>query len=61
MWTFGLVMLIGCAAFLPSEAIRIALGTTATTVTPVAAGGEEEPASLPIRTVPSLDPLERVS
>jgi hypothetical protein len=26
MWTFGLIMLVGCASFLPDEAVHAALG-----------------------------------
>jgi Vitamin K-dependent gamma-carboxylase len=46
MWTFGLVMLIGCAAFLPGEAVQSALAALASRKRAVRQGAEAAASSL---------------
>jgi len=49
MWTFGLIMLVGCAAFLPNEAVRRLVAYPAARRAG-ASGGEERPPALMERT-----------
>jgi Vitamin K-dependent gamma-carboxylase len=53
MWTFGLIMLVGCAAFLPNEAVRRLVAYLAARRAG-ASGGEERPPALIQRAAPRV-------